>query len=303
MSEYHFPLYFKGCDISSFKINENVFIRKITQREKNEYFGIDDIDFVDKGAWMHILVGKYTPSKMEGREKYKNLVKKGLFDGTDDILVSNYICLFKEGEKTYHTSHDLSDVDKINLTFAIFKPSSTGLWIGFSKSDSSTYYNPKVMLHGPFDYLSLQRKDLSKIRKINTLINERNDDQKFHFFSNLYLKSVGGKELDIDLRFLLLSMILEGLYNSGSQNELSFRISIKAARILSRGGYGKEKDIFKLVKKLYGIRSSLIHGRKMKKADYQYFYSFVDVIRFSLKLYMQDESDFVEDKIQNIIYR
>jgi hypothetical protein len=63
-------------------------------------------------------------------------------------------------------------------------------------------------------------------------------------------------------RFAIIWSGIEGLF--GADSELAFRISVYVARFLEPENRAKQVEIFKRVKKLYGLRSKAVHGAKMK---------------------------------------
>jgi len=63
--------------------------------------------------------------------------------------------------------------------------------------------------------------------------------------------------------YISRTVILEAILSTGNQ-EITHQMAERVALILG-GDCGKPLDIYNIVKKLYGIRSDIVHGRHMKK--------------------------------------
>lgn len=64
------------------------------------------------------------------------------------------------------------------------------------------------------------------------------------------------------MKLALIWAGIEGIF--GISSEIRFRISVNMARFLSPDDESEKKRIFELVKSLYNVRSSAVHGGKLK---------------------------------------
>jgi hypothetical protein len=81
---------------------------------------------------------------------------------------------------------------------------------------------------------------------------------------------------NLDIRFLLLMMTLEALFNRG-QPELKYTISRNSAVLLGRDN-NEASRTFEDMNRLYGIRSKIVHANKSKlvrKEDLSELYSYI----------------------------
>jgi len=156
-------------------------------------------------------------------------------------------------------------------------------------------------IHGLFDYLDINRNDLTRIRETFLLL-VNNTDDKFKLYSELYYRSLQGNGTNLDLRFLLLTICLECLFLPEADTELSFRLSIRAALLLSKYGYRDTKTIYDTVKQIYKIRSELVHRGKTNKLDRKLFWELTEIVRISLSLYLKDRNLFSEKSLTEIIF-
>ncbi|MCK5629376.1 MAG: hypothetical protein KAI26_02050, partial [Nanoarchaeota archaeon] len=156
----------------------------------------------------------------------------------------------------------------------------------------------------PYDYLNLKVEDPIKIKELFKLVSDNYKDKRFKLFSELYLRSLEGGKIGLDLRFLLLIMALENLYLPGKNQELSFRLSVKVANIISKYGYGKPKENYKIIREIYDVRSSLVHNGKTNKLDNRIFSVLTSIVRISLIIYLRNKNLFSESKpIEEIIFQ
>lgn len=79
-------------------------------------------------------------------------------------------------------------------------------------------------------------------------------ERAIQFFNEAF--SVG-----MTARYLLLMACMEAILSTSKQ-EVTFQVSSRASWLLSPNEYDKRKEIYKNVKGLYSLRSSIIHGSK-----------------------------------------
>jgi hypothetical protein len=183
----------------------------------------------------------------------------------------------------------------------LFKPTSTGGYLGFRENETDVHFHYSMPIHGPFDYLSLTASDLTEIQGIFVLLEDKKDDDKFKLLGELYDRALQGGHAEWDIRFLLLVISLESLYLPAQEQELKFRLSIRAAKLLSKLGYGEAKDIFHKVNKIYRIRNKLVHAGKTKDLTAVMFSELTNIVRVSLLLYVKNPNDFSEDALTTVV--
>jgi hypothetical protein len=297
-NKYYYPIVLKNEHLDPFRITPEIELRKITKSEREEFFGLEDIDFTFKAVpgFGYLGFNRFFRSQSkQGRYPYSRLVERGVFDGSNDILASNYVLIIECSGSPNHI------IQRLNLSFSLFKPTSTGGYLGFREKEIDVHLHYSMPIHGPFDYLSLTAADLAEIQQIFILIEDKQDNDKFKLLADLYDRALQGGELGLDIRFLLLVISLESLYLPAQGQELKFRLSIRAAKLLSKLGYGEAKDIFQKVNKIYNIRSKLVHAGKTKGLTSDIFSELTNIVRLSLVLYIKNPNDFSEDALTTIV--
>lgn len=90
---------------------------------------------------------------------------------------------------------------------------------------------------------------------------------------------------------------LEALYLPDGNQELSFRLSLRIAFLLSSGTKDR-KELFMFIKDIYKTRSSIVHGSKYElSADI--VARTEDILRASLKLWIKDKGNFTVNIFTN----
>lgn len=298
---YFYPIILKNKRLKPFELGKEITIRHITIRERADFFGLKKVGFIfsNKFPLGFIALRDFYPSKkIKGRCPYGSLLQRGHFDGSSDIVASNYV-ISVNCEKHPNAFNLL--IDDINLSFILHRPTSTGAYLGFKENETDVSFHYRMTIHGPFDYLYVTREDLVKIKKIFELVNTKKDDNKFKLCAELYSRALQGNRLDLDLRFILLVTCLESLYLPEGGQELNFRLSLRIAKLLTKHNYGTCEDIYKKMRDIYATRSSLLHAGKTGKLNGDIFYETVEIVRRSLNLYLKSSTLFTKDGFDKIV--
>lgn len=294
--KYYCPLILKNSKFTSFNITENIKIRKIKQREIEEFFGLKKIDFNFSKERLPGFVGfnKFIPSKRKGRYPYGEIFKKGIFDGSSDILAANYVLEINSKDSPEAIIKD------INLSLIVFHPCSTGLACSFQEKETDVSFHG--LLSGPFlSYLEIKnKKDLIRIREIYEKILENKKNDIFQVISGLYERAISGIDVDIKMRFISLVVSLESLCLPGFNDELKFRLSLRIAKILSKYFKLEVEEQFKTVKKIYDIRSKIIHCGKSKELNWEMFAKTLLIANRLVNSYLDNKSIFEEKNLDKI---
>jgi hypothetical protein len=110
-----------------------------------------------------------------------------------------------------------------------------------------------------------------------------------------------GMERRLDVDKLLDFMIgLESLYLPDGNDELTFRLSLRVAFRVNHD-MTERKNLFKFLKKMYGVRSKIAHGKKheLTKEDIS---KTEQILRQSLKIYLDNPDAFTSDVLDNIYF-
>jgi hypothetical protein len=92
---------------------------------------------------------------------------------------------------------------------------------------------------------------------------------------------------------------LETLYLPDKNVELSFRLSVRVAFLLSSGT--DKKDTFYFLRKMYGIRSKIVHGSKYK-LNAEDLNKLEDLLRKSVILWIDGKYNFSDGKLDTMLF-
>ncbi len=298
--EYCYPIILKNDNISNpVSLSEYILIRPLTQKEKNEYFGIAKIYFIWGSACKiklgHVLIHTIDRADNQGRYDYKRIFDVGIYDGTSDILASNYVIVVRS-----HPAQIDSLVERINLSFKLLRPTSTGGYLGFKNNDTDVHFHHSFPnpIHGPYDYLLLEKNDHIELRELYKALEQKEYDKKLegalsHFsraLENIPYKA----DNRIDLRFILLITVLDLLYipdGNSTSDKMASRISV----LLSHLGVTHQR-----VCSLYKIRNKIIHDGGCPTLSWKDFFDLTEIVRGSLIFYLKDSTVFEKNHLKRI---
>jgi len=133
-------------------------------------------------------------------------------------------------------------------------------------------FEPRRFDFSPASPLPLSEKEIERIKGITSLMLPDDDlPWNLQYAMRRFRNSIERYSVDDAERLLEYAIALESLYlndNSSERGELTYRLSLRAARLLAKD-FEKRKKIFDFVKKLYGFRSRIAHGEdisRLKKA-------------------------------------
>jgi hypothetical protein len=276
---YYLPILLQNKNIKLL-IDENIKIRKITQEERVNFFGIEKIDFGFKNN--QVFINSINRSKKDnGRYGYTTFHIKHIMDGASSIFASNYIveCSVKDIKETNEI------IKNLDIAFNVSKPTNTRCSIGFKSGDSGVnFFDGYSYKEIPVGFLNFNKRDLVDFPVIYKKL--KNLDQKERLKFELFMNGLHS-QTSLDLRFLSLVMAFENMFLPEIKQELRFRFSLRIAEIVgSKISKKDKKGVFDMAKDLYDIRSDLIHNGYSKKLTRMIYAEAVRLLWVSLVEYM-----------------
>lgn len=298
--KYFCPIVLKNKRLKTVQLAPGIKLTKMNRRQLESFFGFSQRDFVFKHTLMGFIgFSDFKPVKgTKVRCPYGQLLHVGHFNGSSDILAADYLI-----EIDIDASPDKA-IDQANLAFKLLNLTSTGIYLFFRENETDVSFHYSYMLHGPFDYLHLSQKSIVDLKRVFRLLETKNGDARFELCANLFMRALSGDHLSLDLRFLSLCIVLESLYlpeESGA--ELNFRLALRVANLLGLHKYGRSKEIFERVKKLYKIRSKIIHTGATDDLKANEFIALASIVQISLRLYLDGSNKFGEDYLTSMNFR
>ena len=114
--------------------------------------------------------------------------------------------------------------------------------------------------HPAYEKEGITSDDLEELKQVWTALRRIFSDRKRvqtlnHLYGALHLQRG-------EPRFTMLTVVLESLFTTG-KDEIAHKVSERIAFLLEKDPMMRH-EVFKLVKKIYGVRSTIVHGGQLK---------------------------------------
>lgn len=262
------------CSLSEIVIDEGVSFRLISDDEKFSYLGITAPEYDEKGRLI-----KAGPNS-HGLIRLPSDIDPNL---SINFSASNYFLEVKS----------IVQARNIKSTIKIYSKNSTSLLIGFV---GDAYWAGAHYLHPPEFYgagfLVLDDENLPRFRRIYRRVADAvQEGTKLSLVFEKYSYAVSSLGISNAHRFLECTIILEMIVLPSQQSELSYRFSLRMAKIC-RKYFGEDtQTAFDTAKIIYEIRCGLAHSGSHKKTE-QMLPVVIELTRKLLLQYLYDQSQF-----------
>ncbi|GKS69657.1 hypothetical protein W03_16610 [Nitrosomonas sp. PY1] len=277
IDSYQFPFRLSS-NLKEFKINENLLIRNMDDNDRERIFGITNTTFGENG-----LLTEYNSKQLSS---YEDGV---LFMNKHHLKSSNYILITSES----------NSAEEFNLALKLLELSSTSLYIGYGDPIPCRIIMKNCFYDLNLPALTVAQAEVDKVTKLVAQINA-NKTRKFNLISEIYINAMSDK-IRSESRFLELSIILEILLLPGVSSELSYRFSLRLAKFINKHYSIPTNEVFKEGKKIYAIRSSIVHSGDNKDKDVVSMTKLLhEYVHKLLWKYLEDEDLFSEESLEKL---
>jgi len=284
MNEFQFEFFTPLLNFTSNKklitLSNDIHIRKPTSRE---------IEIIKESSkkWSNVKESEYLLCLIlkinEPEEEPGQFINKYAKEEIEKVL--SFLRLFQEGIIGYNLIvHKLSN--EINYPYT-----------------AVTYFTPAVYIKdAPASY-----------RKIYSVSGDEAEKLEIFFKDYFFEESLKELNLAIDYfsksyqerytprdSFLDLIISLENLFLKGITDELSFRLRLRMAFLLSDDFDGRKK-IYDFMRAAYGKRSKLVHGESVNSIDYDSLFELRQMVRESIKIFIKNPK--LRDDIDDFILK
>jgi hypothetical protein len=269
-----------------------------------------EVDEIDLGEGM--VIRRLKPSQNEIGRFMRVAQQYGYpFDGSAFVLQRTYQRAYVRPEKidkqrsTTSRSDEARDLfDTLMKALRVLKPS--GVYRDTDIITEVMMYYPITLISNHYSIFRLYKASIENncilsFQEGNTLKSlfkkmRMMKDDRFRIALDR-LNFGMARDLDED-RFLDYMIGLEALYLPDGNDELSFRLSLRVAFTVAQG-MKKRKDTFRFMRGMYTQRSNIAHGNKKKNLTPEDVLWTEEILRLSLKKYLEDETLFTVDKKNN----
>ncbi len=247
---------------------------EIQERQYRPYIQFSKSEFViERKYTKQKMVGGFTPEPSPGQ------IERELNESVDlfDIVIKALRVLKSSGVYREHS------ITTETVTFRSYAGTSTRF----------SFFENAVL----GDKCKLTTQEANELKSLYAKMKQASN-QTFKIASS---RLGFGMERRFDVDKLLDYMIgLESLYLPDGNDELTFRLSLRIAFVVNQE-MAERKNLFKFLKKMYGVRSKIAHGKKheLTKED---ILKTEQILRQSLKIYLDNPGAFTSDVLDNIYF-
>lgn len=208
-------------------------------------------------------------------------------DEIDEFCSSNYLLIAPSIERA----------KEFNFALKLAGNSSSALYIGFNTKTHTRHflYPPSYFGRSP---LIVKHEDSKLLATLVDQIENARSDKKLQTMCEIYVGALT-KNRRSESRFIEISIILEMLLLPSSSAELSYRFSLRLAKLLNKLTGEPTNEVFKLARRIYITRSHIVHtgGDKDLEEIGPVAYNYVRIL---LTAYLNDHSIFQEAHLDKL---
>lgn len=277
----------KECNLYNFKstsneinLNNEIIIRHIPiddpkNLNENGYEVFSDFGFrmVQRGQFKKLLISR------------------------DDLSKDNFNCQSKEERIA------VENFDRVIEAIRVHKASAC-----YRGHRVKTYYSGFCRILGEstntdfYSRTSVGKKyEISEeeVEELKTIWEQLKNTDKLGLLSSKRLSYVSERR-NIEDKLIDCFVGLESLYLPDGNAELTFRLSLRVAKMINEDG-GSQKDLFKFIKNMYDKRSKVAHGRNVDVSQEEHS-RLENILRLSVKRYIFDKSQFSEERLNDLLF-
>jgi len=273
-----FPIHFKSKIEKKIFIEKDLRIRRITEKETKDFFGIKVTERNENG-FVIFSVGKGFSFDSPFASRYLNY---------EIFIISSQFIL---------ESKNVKKVEYFQQTLKLYKDGKTGISFGINPKTKGIRFFYPIPFYGKEIY-SLDEDDIPKIKELFNEIKKTKND-KFNLMIEKFLFALSGEGIKNEHRFLELVTILEMLYLGKDRGEQTFKFSLRGAKVLSKYLSLDSKEVYDNMRKIYEIRSSISHSGFHKDIS-NYLDSLIYYTRQSIRLFLKDVSIFSKENLDKL---
>ena len=208
-------------------------------------------------------------------------------DEINEFCSSNYILV----------APSLERAKEFNFALKLAGNSSSALYIGFNTTTLGRCFLTPPCFFGK-SALVVKDEDVNSLATLVEQIECARGDKKLQTMREIYVHAFAKKRRK-ESRFIETAIILEMLLLPSGSSELSYRFSLRLAKLLNKLTGEPINDVFKLAHRIYKTRSHLVHAGSDKDLEkigpiaYNY-------VRILLIAYLNDQTVFEETRLDEL---
>lgn len=185
---------------------------------------------------------------------------------------------------------------EFNLALKLCGHSTSSLYIGYGENGSAHFISPPCYFGK--SALVIDKENTKNISKLQKHIANLRDDKKFQIMSEKYTYAMSS-EIRMESRFIEAAIILEMILLPKSSLELSYRFSLRMARVMEKLFQVEINEGYENGKQIYKTRSNLVHSGADKNLDRVSLIT-LDYTRRLMCAYLEEKDSFSEENLDKI---
>lgn len=270
-----FPLRLKS-ELAEFSVGDKITVREMNDEMKRQYLGIWNCRYDEEG-------------------RLSGCTGRGLHGAGTDILnmvefqSSNYLVIVSNFDEA---------VD-FNFALKLVGLSCSSLYQGFidgrtNVGEGRYYINPPNYFGTTA--LPVSQSDVERLSRLLVQVKAGKEDRRLKILSEIYGRALQ-KGIREESRYIEISVILEMLLMPSQNTELSYRFSLRLAKVMNKLFGESTVETFRLARNMYTTRSKLVHSghdRNLSSVS-AHAYRYAQLL---LASYVEDSSTFDEDNLE-----
>lgn len=263
-------------DLAEFAITADMHVRRMDDATKSRLLRIKNMQYTANGMLSEFIC---LPASLLSHPTGPSI------NINTQFCSSNYVLIARSREQAAD----------FNLALKLADNSCSSLYIGYQSTGETHFLTP--CYYGR-SVLVITQEDAKKLSRLVELIAQRRSDTKLQTMSEIYLRSLS-LELREETRFIETAVILEMLLLPSKSSELSYRFSLRLAKLMSKLFGESVTEAFGHARSIYTTRSNLVHNGSDKKLDsvspvaYRY-------VRTLLAAYLDNKDLFQEKYLEEL---
>jgi hypothetical protein len=265
-------------ELTEFAVADDLFVRHMDDETKTRLLRIEDAKYNESGKLISFTsLPDCLFSDSIGPE----------IDEIDEFCSSNYVLI----------APSLERAKEFDFALKLAGNSSSALYVGFKTATLARYFLNPPCYFGDIA-LGVEKADAQRLTTLIEQIERARIDEKLQTMIEIY-KHALARQRRKESRFIEIAVILEMLLLPRTTVELSYRFSLRLAKLMNKLTGESIREVFKHAHHIYKTRSHLVHGESDSHVDsispvaYNY-------VRILLATYLEDRTHFQEANLDEM---
>lgn len=264
-----------NSDIVQENLGPNLNIKRVESEDWRLWFGVEVQ--LHKGIFMgytKIGIGPYThASRMPDEDDIVGL----------KLYEHNYVLIGTDDSVR-------REVKRFDRAIRLFRTGNAGISSGFSNTILQAFHPKPGWRELPSTILN--KADIPELKSLADRIDAITEN-KASLVIDRYRNATKKKGVEDYNRFVDLVTILEMLFvPDGSSGEIGYKLRMRASSILSTAIGLSAEDTILLIKRLYNMRSSIVHAGKVEQITTDIWVKLTNLCRVGILEYLKDPDRF-----------